>query len=151
LLFTLTDCSCLFLQVCVVMDVSSFKTGTIIIISQLLENVPSSQCYLSVELISPECLVTSTSRVAVGGMTSGTMITYWIIQLTYRISSDLQLLMITISLRKQHFEAIFEPIPLSVQNCHRIVLYANLPLLSDRCSYNHCRDIRKSLHQQDGQ
>lgn len=90
--FTLTNSSCLFSQVCVIMTVSSFKTGTTIIISQHLENVLSSQCYLNVELINPECLVMSMSRVAVGGMTNGTMITYWIIQLTYRISSDLQLM-----------------------------------------------------------
>ena len=76
----------------VVMAAPSFKTGTTIIISRLLENVPSNQRCPNVEFINPECLVTSTSRVAVGGMMSGTMITYWIIQLTYKISSDLQLM-----------------------------------------------------------
>ena len=86
------DSSCLFSKGVFSKAVYSFKTGTTIIISQHLENVPSSQCYLNVELINPECLVTSMSRVAVGGMTSGTMITCWIIQLTYRISSDLQLM-----------------------------------------------------------
>ena len=92
----------------------SFKTGTTTIISPLLENVPRNQFYLNEEFINPECLVMSTSRVAVGGMTSGTMITYWIIQLTYKISSNLQ-----IRKRRQNFKAILI-FSLSVEN---IILY----------------------------
>ena len=91
----------------------SFKTGTTTIISPLLENVPRNQFYLNEEFINPECLVMNTSRVAVVGMTSGTMITCWIIQLTYKISFNLQ-----IRKRRQNFKAIL--ISLSVEN---IILY----------------------------
>ena len=62
--------------------------GTTTIIFLPLESDLHNQNYQSVEPISPECLVMSMSRVAVGGMMNGTMITLLIIQLICAILSE---------------------------------------------------------------
>lgn len=65
-----------------------FFEGTTTIIFLPLESDLHNQNYQSVEPISPECLVMSMSRAAVGGMMNGTTITLLIIQLICAILSE---------------------------------------------------------------